>query len=360
MEDKSTSTVLNVCRNAGVMTAAQQSENHGVGPVAVMEETGDVLRLDGRPSPGDDDDDRGPGADEGPGISRIDLKDCLRFVNSLNEQNSLNIQDQVNSDLEVASVLLKAESGTATSPSAGGIRQPIYTPSAGKHFSPVKQATTLTNKQRGNEVSTPSYSFINSLTVHQLAAKGEIEHLANRLEHADCKVNQTDEHGFTPLIWAAAHGQITVVDFLLQKGANVMALGQERESALALAAARGDVAIVNLLLQSKADINIYDWNSGTPLLYAVRGNHAGCVQMLLGWLVHLVRKGVSPKRAVQTWLCLAGRKAAVLLVHWAARAGTKASRSVSNGRRAACLSATSVKPSSLFVKGPSARVEGQR
>uniref|UniRef100_A0A8C4NI16 Ankyrin repeat, family A (RFXANK-like), 2 n=1 Tax=Eptatretus burgeri TaxID=7764 RepID=A0A8C4NI16_EPTBU len=273
MEDKSTSTALSVCRNAGSMRAARQSEHQDVRPAVIMEESGDALTLDGRPSPRDD--------DNGPGISRIDLKDCLRFVNSLNEQNSLNIQDQVNSDLEVASVLLKAESGIATSPSAGGIRQPLYTPSAGKHFSPVKQATTLTNKQRGNEVSTPSYSFINSLTVHQLAAKGEIEHLANRLEQADCKVNQADEHGFTPLIWAAAHGQITVVDFLLQKGANVMALGQERESALALAAARGDVAIVNLLLQSKADINIYDWNSGTPLLYAVRGNHAGCVQMLL-------------------------------------------------------------------------------
>ncbi|MCV4614466.1 ankyrin repeat domain-containing protein, partial [Escherichia coli] len=29
------------------------------------------------------------------------------------------------------------------------------------------------------------------------------------------------------------------------------------------------------------DINIYDWNGGTPLLYAVRGNHVKCVEALL-------------------------------------------------------------------------------
>ena len=29
-------------------------------------------------------------------------------------------------------------------------------------------------------------------------------------------INHTDEEGFTPLMWAAAHGQIAVVEFLLQ------------------------------------------------------------------------------------------------------------------------------------------------
>lgn len=29
-------------------------------------------------------------------------------------------------------------------------------------------------------------------------------------------INLQDEEGFTPLMWAAAHGQIAVVEFLLQ------------------------------------------------------------------------------------------------------------------------------------------------
>ncbi|KAF6734987.1 Ankyrin repeat family A protein 2 [Oryzias melastigma] len=41
--------------------------------------------------------------------NRFDMNVCSRFVKSLNEEDSKNIQDQVNSDLEVASVLFKAE-----------------------------------------------------------------------------------------------------------------------------------------------------------------------------------------------------------------------------------------------------------
>ncbi len=32
----------------------------------------------------------------------------------------------------------------------------------------------------------------------------------------EAAINLQDEEGFTPLMWAAAHGQIAVVEFLLQ------------------------------------------------------------------------------------------------------------------------------------------------
>lgn len=109
--------------------------------------------------------------------NRFDMNVCSRFVKSLNEEDSKNIQDQVNSDLEVASVLFKginpgvwalvslvtwgnvfvwclsAECNIQTSPSPGIQVRHVYTPSTTKHFSPIKQSTTLTNKHRGNEVS---------------------------------------------------------------------------------------------------------------------------------------------------------------------------------------------------------------
>nr|XP_042117618.1 ankyrin repeat family A protein 2 isoform X2 [Peromyscus maniculatus bairdii] len=169
--------------------------------------------------------------------NRFDMNVCSRFVKSLNEEDSKNIQDQVNSDLEVASVLFKAECNIHTSPSPGIQVRHVYTPSTTKHFSPIKQSTTLTNKHRGNEVSTTPL-LANSLSVHQLAAQGEMLYLATRIEQENV-INHTDEEGFTPLMWAAAHGQIAVVEFLLQN------------------------------------------NGGTPLLYAVHGNHVKCVKMLL-------------------------------------------------------------------------------
>ncbi|NXU51741.1 ANRA2 protein, partial [Turnix velox] len=212
--------------------------------------------------------------------NRFDMNVCSRFVKSLNEEDSKNIQDQVNSDLEVASVLFKAECNIHTSPSPGIQVRHVYTPSTTKHFSPIKQSTTLTNKHRGNEVSTTPL-LVNSLSVHQLAAQGEMLYLATRIEQAENVINHKDEEGFTPLMWAAAHGQIAVVEFLLQNGADPQILGKGRESALSLACSKGYTDIVKMLLDCGVDVNEYDWNGGTPLLYAVHGNHVKCVKILL-------------------------------------------------------------------------------
>ncbi|KAJ7404593.1 regulatory factor X associated ankyrin containing protein [Willisornis vidua] len=105
--------------------------------------------------------------------------------------------------------------------------------------------------------------------------------LKEHLRKGENLVNKPDERGFTPLIWAAAFGEIETVRHLLEWGADPHALAKERESALSLASMGGYTDIVTLLLERNVDINIYDWNGGTPLLYAVRGNHVKCVEALL-------------------------------------------------------------------------------
>ncbi|XP_070298936.1 ankyrin repeat family A protein 2 isoform X3 [Salvelinus sp. IW2-2015] len=211
--------------------------------------------------------------------NRFDMNVCSRFVKSLNEEDSKNIQDQVNSDLEVASVLFKAECNIQTSPSPGIQVRHVYTPSTTKHFSPIKQSTTLTNKHRGNEVSSTPL-LVHSLSIHQLAAQGEMVFLASRIEQ-ETVINLQDEEGFTPLMWAAAHGQIAVVEFLLQNGADPNLLAKGRESALSLACSKGYTDIVKMLIDCGVDVNEYDWNGGVPVLYAVHGNHLRCVEILL-------------------------------------------------------------------------------
>ncbi|NWW94028.1 RFXK protein, partial [Rhynochetos jubatus] len=145
---------------------------------------------------------------------------------------------------------------------------------------PLKHSNTLTNRQRGNEVSALP-ATLDTLSIHQLAAQGELSQLKEHLRRGENLVNKPDERGFTPLIWAAAFGEIETVRHLLEWGADPHALAKERESALSLASMGGYTDIVVMLLERNVDINIYDWNGGTPLLYAVRGNHVKCVEALL-------------------------------------------------------------------------------
>ncbi|XP_027706991.1 DNA-binding protein RFXANK isoform X1 [Vombatus ursinus] len=146
--------------------------------------------------------------------------------------------------------------------------------------SSLKHSTTLTNRQRGNEISALP-ATLDSLSIHQLAAQGELTQLKEYLLKGDNLVNKPDERGFTPLIWASAFGEIETVRFLLEWGADPHVLAKERESALSLASTGGYTDIVVMLLERDVDINSYDWNGGTPLLYAVRGNHVKCVEALL-------------------------------------------------------------------------------
>ncbi|PWA20911.1 hypothetical protein CCH79_00007329 [Gambusia affinis] len=143
-----------------------------------------------------------------------------------------------------------------------------------------KHSTTLTNKQRGNEV-TARPATLDSLSIHQLAAQGDVLQVAAHLSKDSSVLTTQDDRGFTPLMWAAAFGEKAMVDFLLEKGADPNTIARERESALTLASSGGYVDIVESLLRYGVDINTYDWNGGTPLLYAVRGNHIKCVEALL-------------------------------------------------------------------------------
>ncbi|XP_064031263.1 DNA-binding protein RFXANK isoform X2 [Pogoniulus pusillus] len=172
-----------------------------------------------------------------------------------------------------------AKAAAAAAAAAAGREELAGTRDAGDSF-PLKHSNTLTNRQRGNEVSALP-ATLDTLSIHQLAAQGELSQLKEHLRKGENLVNKPDERGFTPLIWAAAFGEIETVRHLLDWGADPHALAKERESALSLASMGGYTDIVTMLLERNVDINIYDWNGGTPLLYAVRGNHVKCVEALL-------------------------------------------------------------------------------
>ncbi|NWS44776.1 RFXK protein, partial [Probosciger aterrimus] len=172
---------------------------------------------------------------------------------------------------------------------------------------PLKHSNTLTNRQRGNEVSALP-ATLDTLSIHQLAAQGELSQLREHLRKGENLVNKPDERGFTPLIWAAAFGEIETVRHLLEWGADPHVLAKERESALSLASMGGYTDIVTMLLERNVDINIYDWNGGTPLLYAVRGNHVKCVEALLARGADLTEEADSGYTPMDLAVALGHRK----------------------------------------------------
>ncbi|XP_048352250.1 DNA-binding protein RFXANK [Sphaerodactylus townsendi] len=136
----------------------------------------------------------------------------------------------------------------------------------------LKHSTTLTNRQRGNEFSALP-ATLDTLSIYQLAAQGELTLLKENLRKGENLVNKPDRRGFTPLMWASAFGEIETVRCLLELGADPHALAHQRESALSLASTGGYTNIVVLLLEKNVDVDTYDWNGGTPLLYCGVGNY---------------------------------------------------------------------------------------
>ncbi len=79
-------------------------------------------------------------------------------------------------------------------------------------------------------------------------------------------VNAVGQDKKTPLHWAAAHGRKDAVDALLKvKGIDVNAKDQGGKTPLHFAAESGYQQVVQALLDKGADVNIKDKNEKTPL-----------------------------------------------------------------------------------------------
>jgi uncharacterized protein len=68
---------------------------------------------------------------------------------------------------------------------------------------------------------------------------------------AGADVNQQDEHGWTPLNWAAGKGHVAALQSLLNRGADVFKVGRDQRTPYKIALAAGHVEIVKLLSEAE-------------------------------------------------------------------------------------------------------------
>ena len=106
--------------------------------------------------------------------------------------------------------------------------------------------------------------------------------VVSRLLDAGADANGTLPGGETPLMTAARTGKAAVVRALIVHGADVNAKeGRGRQSALMWAAAEGNVEVLDTLIEAGADFRTPLDSGFTPLLFAVREGRIGAVKTLL-------------------------------------------------------------------------------
>jgi len=126
---------------------------------------------------------------------------------------------------------------------------------------------------------------INDLT--SAARKGDINMIKSLLEKK-ADVNAIGEHEFTPLARASMEGHINIMELLLQCNADVN--GKDLPLVVASDEIKDNVDAVKLLLQHNADVNGKD--SAIPLLKASFWNNGNIVKVLLDNNADIAKKSL--------------------------------------------------------------------
>jgi len=167
----------------------------------------------------------------------------------------------------------------------------------------------------------------------QQALRGEATESLQSLLAQGLDPNATDEQGTPLLIWAAARGNLALVDSLLQAGANRNRRNVVGETALMVAAYRGHLPVVEHLIAAGAIVDHDGWN---PLLYAAMQGHVAVVDRLLA-------AGANPNRAAangMTPLLWAAKNGDVAVVTRLLTAGADTEAVNEEGRGALVLALT--------------------
>lgn len=151
--------------------------------------------------------------------------------------------------------------------------------------------------------------------VHYAAAKGELKLLELLLDHG-ADIDARDNRGSTPLHVAAAQGRLETAALLLQRGAALECRDAAGWTPLAAAAAAGQVKVAEFLIERGADIN-----ARGPLripILKVAMNHPALITLLLDRGADIEARdggGTTPLMwAASEWTQASGRAAAVGLL----------------------------------------------
>lgn len=99
---------------------------------------------------------------------------------------------------------------------------------------------------------------------------------------AGAEINQQDKQGWTPLNWAAGSGQLEIVDLLLERGADPLAVGRDLRTPQMIALAAGHAEVVKRLRQAEAAAKGGGENGSSDRKYCT-AYHVGDLRRYPSW-----------------------------------------------------------------------------
>lgn len=127
----------------------------------------------------------------------------------------------------------------------------------------------------------------NDEMLQNAALAGDYEAVVDLVENKGCNPSGNDDLQ-KPLALAASRGRAQIVDYLLQKGADVNGIDLNGESALMSAVIfRGTLQIVQMLLEHGANIYHTDGRNKTILDWATERSSQEIVNFLTNYINHM-------------------------------------------------------------------------
>lgn len=121
-------------------------------------------------------------------------------------------------------------------------------------------------------------------SIWKACAYGDYDRLWHYAEQQPELINQTDEQGYYPLQWAALNNRVPCCTYLLEHGAEVIAVDASGQTALHWAGVRGSLSAAETLLRAGAELQAKDSRGYTVCHVAAQyGQTAFIYHVALRW-----------------------------------------------------------------------------